>query len=486
MNEIQMIPVGKLFHHPENPRMELGDLTELADSIRKCGIMQNLTVVPGHQMTKEEWIREAMAEGADRTSAEASWRPADAWCGEGYTVVIGNRRMEAAKQAGVAEVPCAVCDMSYQEQIATMLQENMQREDLTVYEQAQGFQMMMDLGFSREEISERTGFSDSTVRRRLKMAEMDRKAFQKAVGAQIRMDDLDRLIQLDSVKERNALLKEYGENNFEWKLNRALKAQKANRVRSRAHQRLQEAKARKIPDSERYKIYNGDYEEMHSWRLELDKWDGKQAFVPDVPELYFKEDEFSIEFYTKKKKKKAEPVPKSAEELAQERDAALAWKTAERFAETSWELRKAFAEKIGVNPRNAMEIAQWAIIAGMVGAFGYDTPTETIRKDEKIPVSGYNTGENQTEVFKWIYGLPQSKWASVILMMFEGDKKSNGGWATGTRREKPKKGENRKLDICYQFLRAFGYKMSDEEERMQDGTHECYQEVQRDEQAQES
>ena len=46
MNMIEMIPMEQLQHHPENPRLDLGDLTELADSIKKNGIMQNLTVVP--------------------------------------------------------------------------------------------------------------------------------------------------------------------------------------------------------------------------------------------------------------------------------------------------------------------------------------------------------------------------------------------------------------------------------------------------------
>ena len=56
-----------------------------------------------------------------------------------YTVVIGHRRLAAAKLAGLTEVPCAVVEMTEQEQIATMLLENMQRSDLTVYEQAQRF-----------------------------------------------------------------------------------------------------------------------------------------------------------------------------------------------------------------------------------------------------------------------------------------------------------------------------------------------------------
>ena len=119
-NEIVMIPVDQLMHHPENPRKDLGDLTELSDSIKVNGVLQNLTVV---QVDQDQ-----------------------------YNVVIGNRRLEAAKLAGLTEVPCSVSDMDYKTQIATMLAENMQRKDLTVYEQAEGFQMMMDLGFKPKEI----------------------------------------------------------------------------------------------------------------------------------------------------------------------------------------------------------------------------------------------------------------------------------------------------------------------------------------------
>ena len=129
MNNISMIPVRELIHHPENPRKDLGDLTELTESIKKNGIMQNLTVVP-------------------------SEREKDA-----YLVVIGNRRMEAAKMAGLEELPCVISFMNHKEQIATMLEENMQRSDLSLYEQAQGFQMMMDLGYTQKEISDKTGFS---------------------------------------------------------------------------------------------------------------------------------------------------------------------------------------------------------------------------------------------------------------------------------------------------------------------------------------
>ena len=100
------IPITSISTHPQNPRKDLGDLTELAESIRTTGILQNLTVVQNDDYT--------------------------------YTVIIGHRRLAAAKLAGLETVPCAVVEMSEDDQLATMLAENMQRSDLTVYEQAEG------------------------------------------------------------------------------------------------------------------------------------------------------------------------------------------------------------------------------------------------------------------------------------------------------------------------------------------------------------
>ena len=132
--KITMLPVAMLHPHRDNPRKELGDLTELAESIKANGVMQNLTVIP---------IEEAEPE-TDR---------------QGYTVIIGHRRLEAAKIAGLNEVPCVITHMSRAKQLSTMLLENIQRNDLTVYEQAQGFQLMMDMGSTVKEISALSGFS---------------------------------------------------------------------------------------------------------------------------------------------------------------------------------------------------------------------------------------------------------------------------------------------------------------------------------------
>ena len=471
---IQMIPVRELYHHPENPRLELGDLTELAESIKAIGVMQNLTVVKGHRMTREEWVKEARAEGADKTSAEASYDPENAWTDAGYTVVIGNRRMEAAKLAGLDELPCVISDMDYRTQISTMLMENMQRADLTIYEQAQGFQMMMDLGFSVGEIAEKTGFGETTVRRRLKAAELDKKTFRQAVGLQISMDDLDRLGQIEDIKKRNELLKQYGDNNFDWMVHVAIKKQKADKVRPKAMKLLKDANAKEIPEKDKYNIYS-KYESKSGWRIELDKWDGKTNFIPKADgDLYYRENGTDIELYQKTKKQKAEPVRKTPEELAEEKRIALAWTTAERAQKTGRELRLAYARKMKVTPNNAMEMLQWALIAACVMTMGYNNPEMTLREMAGLE-QVYSIPQREKDLFRYIYSMPQSKWPELIFLLFEGDEKRASGYYYGSKYEIPKWQDCQRINLCYQWLKQFGYRMSDEEEQMQDGIHQVFQ-----------
>lgn len=74
-----------------------------------------------------------------------------------------------------------------------MLLENMQRSDLTVYEQAQGMQMMFNLGVPVAEIVEKTGFAETTVRKRLKIATLPTEQMQQAVERGGKLEDYVRM-----------------------------------------------------------------------------------------------------------------------------------------------------------------------------------------------------------------------------------------------------------------------------------------------------
>lgn len=129
MAEITNIACRRLHPHPDNPRKELGDLTELAASIKENGIFQNLTVIPGHYLNSREYIAKCVDEGGDAAAAAAAWTPKAVWSSDDYTIIIGHRRAAAAQQAGLFEVPCVVVEMDEREQLQTMMIENMQRRD---------------------------------------------------------------------------------------------------------------------------------------------------------------------------------------------------------------------------------------------------------------------------------------------------------------------------------------------------------------------
>lgn len=196
------IAIEKLHPHPDNPRKVLGDIDELAESIKVSGILQNLTVVP----MNDDWTE--------------------------FTVIIGHRRLAAAKQAGLTELPCAVVEMTEKEQLSTMLTENMQRSDLTVYEEAKGCQLLLDLGDTVAEVAEKTGFSESKIRRRVKLCELDEEAFKESQLRQPTLQDYDRLNQIKDIDVRNGLLKSIGTNNFDNKLYSAVQKQEADEERA--------------------------------------------------------------------------------------------------------------------------------------------------------------------------------------------------------------------------------------------------------------
>ena len=176
---IVMLKRSQLHPHPDNPRKDLGDLEELKSSIREHGIMQNLTVVP---MDDEL---------------------------ENFKILIGHRRF-AASEGILFELPCVIAEgLSDREQVGIMLCENMQRSDLTFLEQAHGFQMMMDLGETIETISDKTGFSEATVKHRLEIAKLKQKSIDAAMeNFQPTISDYIELERVKDLKERNKILED--------------------------------------------------------------------------------------------------------------------------------------------------------------------------------------------------------------------------------------------------------------------------------------
>lgn len=241
METIKQISIELIDPHPENPRKNLGNLTELAESIKANGIMQNLTVVP-----KDDGR---------------------------YMAVIGHRRLAAAKLAGLETVPCAVVDMDRKTQLSTMLLENMQRSELSYIEQADGFQLMLDLGETVESISEMSGFSKDTVKHRLEIAKLDK---NNILDSDLTLEDFTYLEKISDVNIRNKLIKENRHGYIKYAVDRELQDIEKKKKKRQWIDYLKSKGIRPIPEEElhdTWKIYNSiksfSYSDVKPEELEL-------------------------------------------------------------------------------------------------------------------------------------------------------------------------------------------------------------------------
>lgn len=444
MSELIYLPVSRIFPHPDNPRKELGDLTELADSIKANGIYQNLTVVP--------------FEG-------------------NYRAVIGHRRLAAAQLAGLTEVPCVVIDMTPKEQLQTMLLENMQRADLTVYEQAQGFQMMLDLGSTVEEISEKTGFSTTTVRRRVKMTELNQSTLKEVSARQLTLSDFDRLAQIEDIDARNRCLKEIGTSNFDQSVTTQLHRQAVKKNLPAVKKILKEAKATALKDSD---TWSSKYDSIGSY-IYIYNWDGTSPLIPKeiTGKVYYvlSEQYGHLRFF--EAHKRAKPVKKSAAEIEKQKRLNAVWEKVHELEEVIYAMRKDFVEGLSLNNKNMTAILKGAIIADILRCIDYNSPdrelyTQVLCVDDK----GYSP--QRAEQALTAFGHMSAKNYPLLIYANFGDGKKNS-YVAGHSGEWPKYKKEAKLDALYTWLCSFGYQMSDEEMALQNGTHALFKQEDYDE-----
>lgn len=184
-NQIKLINTSLIDPHPDNPRKNIGDVTDLAASIKTNGLLTPLSVVPN---------------------------------GERYRVIAGHRRLAACKQAGIGAVPCFVLNLGPLQQLEAMVTENCQREQLTVLEEADAIQGMLDLGATTANVAHRLGRSGDYVRDRAKAASIktEVRAVRDDFG-QISIGQLVAIARYDGQPDRQKKLAQAaGTSNFDY------------------------------------------------------------------------------------------------------------------------------------------------------------------------------------------------------------------------------------------------------------------------------
>lgn len=188
-NEIKLINTSLIDPHPDNPRKNIGDVTDLAASIKTNGLLTPLSVVPN---------------------------------GSRYRVIAGHRRLAACKQAGTGAVPCFVLDLDPLQQLEVMVTENCQREQLTALEEADAIQGMLDLGATTASVAHRLGRSSDYVRDRAKAASIktEVRASRDDFG-QISIGQLVAIARYDGRPDlQKRLAQAAGTSNFDYTLSR--------------------------------------------------------------------------------------------------------------------------------------------------------------------------------------------------------------------------------------------------------------------------
>jgi ParB family transcriptional regulator, chromosome partitioning protein len=152
----RLIALEKLDPNPEQPRVEIGDLTELVSSIREKGVLEPLLVKPSRLSGR--WM-----------------------------IIAGERRWRAAREAGLRDVPCIEMDVDDRAVAEIALIENLQRKDLTAWEEADGLLALCErFGYTHEQVAHKVGKSRSTITEALSVASLP-----EAIREQCRRADIN-------------------------------------------------------------------------------------------------------------------------------------------------------------------------------------------------------------------------------------------------------------------------------------------------------
>jgi ParB family transcriptional regulator, chromosome partitioning protein len=169
------VPVNAVSPNPKQPRTRFDDeaIGSLASSIREVGILQPIVV------------RKA---------------------GAGYELIAGERRLRAAKLAGLATIPVVVRDTDDADTLREALIENIHREDLGPIEMAEAFrQLLEELGLKQEELAERVGVSRSHIANTIRLLQLPIDVQQLLTDGKLQAGHARALLSLGDGEAQNTL-----------------------------------------------------------------------------------------------------------------------------------------------------------------------------------------------------------------------------------------------------------------------------------------
>ncbi len=181
---VRELPAEKIHPRKDQPRKKFDEDTmqELASSIREHGILQPVLV-----------------------------RPVE----NGYEIIAGERRWRAAQLAGLTHVPVVVRDIDDRQAAEISLIENIQRDDLTVVEEAKAYRMLAEqFGYTQETIAEKIGKSRAYVANTLRILNLPEEILQMLEKGELSAGHVRPLLALPTAEEQLAAAKEIVANKM--------------------------------------------------------------------------------------------------------------------------------------------------------------------------------------------------------------------------------------------------------------------------------
>lgn len=180
---IRNIPIDRIVTNTLQPRKDFGDLKEMADSIKEKGILEPVLIRPRNGK---------------------------------FEIVAGERRYRAAKLAGLTQIPCIEHDIADNEALELSIIENIQRKDLSIYEQAFSLKSLSEIyGYTHQEIAQKIGKSRVTVTELIRITDLPEEILKTCAELNINSKTfLLELVKLKDVEEMTEMLNSYSEKPF--------------------------------------------------------------------------------------------------------------------------------------------------------------------------------------------------------------------------------------------------------------------------------
>ena len=236
-HEVVELDIKNIKPNPYQPRKFFNEeaLKELSDSIKENGVFQPILV------------RQSII---------------------GYEIISGERRYRASKLAGLSTIPAIIYDFDDQQMMEVAIVENVQREDLSVVEEAKSYKSLIDnLNYTQDEVAKKVGKSRSHIANILRLLKLDEETLDLVEEGKLTMGHVKVLINIEDKSKQKQIIADIIKNNLNVRqaeeLASVAKGKPSVRVKPKVSKEINNARNKRLEKMIREKVnaqvsINGD------------------------------------------------------------------------------------------------------------------------------------------------------------------------------------------------------------------------------------